>query len=473
MKNKVIKIVKFLFSWPLTIAIFVYIFKKIDFAEFVKTISQMNWKYIIFAGFLISFATLYLGVLKYRYILKILGYDVPFRDVFILRVGGFPLKFVFPLKSGEMWRVYYLNKIAGVEWRKAIYSIVLNWAIRFCLLSLFVVMVFILYKKLFILSLIFLLIVVLFFRFIMGKKDYLFFFLYSFALEIVLIASYYFVFLAANIKIDVKTFYIFIPIILIIEALPVGVGGIGLREISIISIFGSLYDIEKLFSVGLLGSFVNTLIPLLIGMFFVNKFLLETMMIPYDYLKKREKNPFTKYRLNRRMKEIFKTLKSISSNKKIKVLDVGANDGKMMAFLKSKLDNIIDIAGIEPNERYINAKVSDLNIVRAGCENIPFSDGEFDVVILASVVEHIGDIERGISEVKRVLKNNGYMVISFVNPFLDKIASLIGFKPDDHLRRFTKKEMALFLKERGFNIIETKSFGPLFYNLVVAEKKND
>jgi len=473
MKNVITKIIKFAFSWPLTIIIFIYLIKKIDFAEFVGIISKMNWVYVALSGILVSFATLYLGVQKYRYILKILGYNISFRDVFILRVGGFPVKFIFPFKSGEIWRMFYLKKVGNVEYKKAIYSIVINWVVRLCQLLAFGIFFFLIYKRFFFLSFLLLLIFIIFLKFFIKNKDYVLCFFYSLFLELTLVLSYYFIFMAGGVKLDMSSFYLTIPLVLIIEALPLGVGGLGLREISIISLFKNIYGIEMLFSIGLVGSFINAFVPLILGLFFVNRFLLETMFSSYDYLKKREKNPITKYRINKRMGEILKTLKNISQNRKLKILDIGANDGKMMAFLKSKLDNIVDIAGIEPDERYINAKIDDLNIVKAGCEKIPFKDSEFDAVVLASVIEHIGDIENGMIEIKRVLKKEGYIIISFVNPFLDRIATLMGFKPDDHLRRFTKKEMTLFLRERGFNIIETKSFGPLFYNLVVAEKRND
>ena len=43
----------------------------------------------------------------------------------------------------------------------------------------------------------------------------------------------------------------------------------------------------------------------------------------------------------------------------------------------------------------------------ADIQDIPFEDGSFDAVIANSMLYHVPDLEKGIREVKRVLKNNG------------------------------------------------------------------
>lgn len=45
--------------------------------------------------------------------------------------------------------------------------------------------------------------------------------------------------------------------------------------------------------------------------------------------------------------------------------------------------------------------------------DIPYRNNFFDYVIINHVLEHITDIKKAISEVKRVLKPNGKLILSF------------------------------------------------------------
>lgn len=47
--------------------------------------------------------------------------------------------------------------------------------------------------------------------------------------------------------------------------------------------------------------------------------------------------------------------------------------------------------------------------------DLPFSDGSFDVVCALEVLEHIGDVGRGLGEISRVLESGGVLVVSTPN----------------------------------------------------------
>ncbi|GAI07822.1 unnamed protein product, partial [marine sediment metagenome] len=51
----------------------------------------------------------------------------------------------------------------------------------------------------------------------------------------------------------------------------------------------------------------------------------------------------------------------------------------------------------------------------ADATNLPFPENSFDYVICSEVIEHIPEDEKAISEVKRVLKNNGIFIITTPN----------------------------------------------------------
>jgi SAM-dependent methyltransferase len=56
-----------------------------------------------------------------------------------------------------------------------------------------------------------------------------------------------------------------------------------------------------------------------------------------------------------------------------------------------------------------------LVLIRGVAETLPFRDRTFDRVLLDSAIDHLGEPERGIREMTRVLRPDGRLVISFVN----------------------------------------------------------
>jgi 2-polyprenyl-3-methyl-5-hydroxy-6-metoxy-1,4-benzoquinol methylase len=96
------------------------------------------------------------------------------------------------------------------------------------------------------------------------------------------------------------------------------------------------------------------------------------------------------------------------------VLDLGCLDGAIGEHL---LQNQNIVYGVDASEnavpkavqKGIKAKVGNLE------EGLDFPDGFFDVVLAGELIEHIFDIDSLVNEVHRVLKNNGYFVLSTPN----------------------------------------------------------
>lgn len=57
----------------------------------------------------------------------------------------------------------------------------------------------------------------------------------------------------------------------------------------------------------------------------------------------------------------------------------------------------------------------ELNVINADALSIPFADNAFEVIICSEVLEHIPDVEIAISEMARVLKSNGILIVSTPN----------------------------------------------------------
>ncbi|MCX7716054.1 MAG: class I SAM-dependent methyltransferase, partial [Endomicrobia bacterium] len=155
----------------------------------------------------------------------------------------------------------------------------------------------------------------------------------------------------------------------------------------------------------------------------------------------------------------------------ISLLDIGAADGKMLSILNSKL-SVKKAVGIEPSVELSSAnKDTSIIIINGIGEELPFDENEFDVVVLASVIEHVKDVKKTLAEVYRVVKEEGIVIITAVNPFIDKLVTFLGFKSNDHLRTYSLSQLKQIFVENGFVIMDAKRFGPFFYNLVVGIKK--
>ena len=55
----------------------------------------------------------------------------------------------------------------------------------------------------------------------------------------------------------------------------------------------------------------------------------------------------------------------------------------------------------------VNVKLDNLEFVRGDAHNLPFADNSFDVVYCRYVLEHVADVSKVVSEMRRVLKTGG------------------------------------------------------------------
>lgn len=114
-----------------------------------------------------------------------------------------------------------------------------------------------------------------------------------------------------------------------------------------------------------------------------------------------------------------------------KVLDIGAGGSSYDQFFPNRLT-----VDIDPKRKP--------DIV-ADAHLLPFKDEEFEYIICTEVLEHLQNPAKAISEMKRVLKNDGILILTtrFVYPIHDS--------PRDYWR-FTKYGLKELFKD--WNIIE-------------------
>ena len=97
-----------------------------------------------------------------------------------------------------------------------------------------------------------------------------------------------------------------------------------------------------------------------------------------------------------------KNILNILKTKGGSLLDVGCGTGRYLGPLSKEFDNVQGI-DVSKNMVYLAKKNGDE--VRLGdCNNLPFEDNSFDVVLSIGVLEHLGDYSKGLYEMKRVAK---------------------------------------------------------------------
>jgi ubiquinone/menaquinone biosynthesis C-methylase UbiE len=124
-------------------------------------------------------------------------------------------------------------------------------------------------------------------------------------------------------------------------------------------------------------------------------------------------------------------LKMLRYNPEAKILDLGCDDGEWTLKIAKKVKTR-NIHGIEIIEEKINlckekgimAKKGDLN------KKFPFENEEFDIVHANQVIEHISDLDNFLSEISRILKKGGYIIISTENAssWHNIFASIMGWQ---------------------------------------------
>jgi SAM-dependent methyltransferase len=100
----------------------------------------------------------------------------------------------------------------------------------------------------------------------------------------------------------------------------------------------------------------------------------------------------------------------------------------------------------------------DVSTVDIEHEPLPYTAGFFDVIIINQVIEHIKEIFFVFSEISRVVKTNGLVVVGVPNlaAWHDRLAILLGEQPTclktlgPHVRGFTVPSFRKFIECDGY-----------------------
>ena len=119
-----------------------------------------------------------------------------------------------------------------------------------------------------------------------------------------------------------------------------------------------------------------------------------------------------------------------------RVLEMGSGTGANLRALRDRYDQII---GLDIDFKALGY-CQDLTTIRADAlDKLPFADGVFDAIILLDVLEHISDTTVLVSEVARVLRPGGTVLVMV--PARPELWSYWD-EMHGHHRRYTKDMLA-------------------------------
>ncbi len=153
----------------------------------------------------------------------------------------------------------------------------------------------------------------------------------------------------------------------------------------------------------------------------------------------------------------------LNKSKKEKILDIGC--GSYPYFLLNS--NFKERYGIDPS--LTTLKIKDIQFAKFDVtkQKLPFKDNFFDAVTMLAVFEHLEfkKIPFVLKEIKRVLKNDGILVITTPAPWSDKLlhfmakVGLISKEEiHEHKHHFGRKDIESTLLDSGFEMVKSGYF---------------
>lgn len=188
---------------------------------------------------------------------------------------------------------------------------------------------------------------------------------------------------------------------------------------------------------------------------------------PGYYEKSIKTNPLQWFWHTRRFKNISQLIEPVKGE----ILDIGSADGTFTEIVTncSKAKKVIGIDILESAVKYANKRFKKdkrMKFLVADAHDLPFKKNRFAAVFCLEALEHIIDPQKVLAEIKRVLKQRGYLIILVpTDSCLFKIAWWMVLHTwgkhwqETHLQSFGQQNsLTRTIKKAGFKIEREKKF---------------
>lgn len=187
-----------------------------------------------------------------------------------------------------------------------------------------------------------------------------------------------------------------------------------------------------------------------------------------------KKNLFQKYWHFKRFQEVQRVVKPIDGA----FLDVGCHSGtftsKVLEKIGSKKVYGIDIS--PTSIELIKKRIPFGKFTAGDASNLPYKTNFFEAVFCLEMLEHVDSPQEVLSEIKRVLKKNGYGV--FLVPSDNKLFKIVWFLwtlyypvwRHAHVQSFKNRDLEKILIKLKFKKIKSKTFNLGMLKLITCQK---
>jgi len=164
-----------------------------------------------------------------------------------------------------------------------------------------------------------------------------------------------------------------------------------------------------------------------------------------------------------------KTVSLINLKESKSLVDIGCGTGTLVIFLKEKYPQA-NITGVDPDlivlgvaRKKAQKKKLTINFIQSGAERLPFSNKSIDVATSSLAFHHMPlEIKKqALSEIKRVLKNNGiFYLVDIGKPktlfwkVLCRLESIV--EPKEYLKDNLDGKIPMLLKAAGFTVEDAR-----------------
>jgi SAM-dependent methyltransferase len=148
------------------------------------------------------------------------------------------------------------------------------------------------------------------------------------------------------------------------------------------------------------------------------------------------------------------------------VLDVGCGDGYLLHLARASARLVV---GIDPERAAVTLAAGLLRdaprvrVTQGSSYELPFRDESFDVVLMADVIEHLGDAAAAVRECHRVLRPHGRLLVTTPKWRPDRMWDTT------HVKEFTPAELGDVLNKE-FSRVTMSFFWPLVWSRCYSTK---
>jgi len=129
-------------------------------------------------------------------------------------------------------------------------------------------------------------------------------------------------------------------------------------------------------------------------------------------------------------------------------IEIGVGSGRFAEPLGIRLR-------IEPSSKMREAaQKRGISVIEAVAEDLPFDDSQFDFALMVTTICFVDDVEMGIEEAYRVIKNGGSLIVGFV----DKSSALGQFYLKHKNESIFYKQATFYSTEEVISLLEKAGF---------------